>query len=120
MIRGLGERSQTGEKAKAESGGFTQENMSQVPFAGNAARTQELMRSSAQMAEANRARAEEIARKKAEVERAMQHRGDGLYDLNRTVMGQAKKMGVEPAVKLDTGSQQQKPKRSWFFGRKTG
>ena len=119
MIRGLGECSQTGEKAKAESGGFTQENMSQVPFAGNAARTQELMRSSAQMAEANRARAEEIARKRAEVERAMQHRGDGLYDLNRTVMGQAKKMGVEPAVKLDTGSQQ-KPKRSWFFGRKTG
>ncbi len=120
MVRGLGERSQTGEKTKAESGGFTQENMSQVPFAGNAARTQELMRSSAQMAEANRRRAEEIAQKRAEVTRAMQNRDAGLYDLNRTVMEKTRSMGVEPAVKLDTGSQQQKPKRSWFFGRKTG
>lgn len=116
MIRGL-ERTQSGEGKKVESGGFTQENMSQVPFAGNTIRAQE--KSSAQMRAENQARADELARKRAEVLRAMQNNND-LYDLNKTVMNQAKKMGVEPAVQLNTGSTQQaQPKKRFgLFGRR--
>jgi hypothetical protein len=118
MIKGLGERRQSSEAAgKAETGGWSQENMSQVKFAGNVARTEVPMRSSAQMAAENQARLEVLAKMRAEVAKYAKSVNTIDVELNRTVNRKTEQMGGS-AVRLDEGTQQAPKKRFGLFGRR--
>lgn len=118
MIKGLGERRQSSEAAgKVETGGWSQENMSQVKFAGGTARAEAPMRSSAQMAAENRARLEEIAKMRAEVAKYAKSVNSIDAGLNRTVNRKTEQMGGG-VVRLDEGTQQAPKKRFGFFGHK--
>ena len=111
MVKGLGERS----ASKAESGGWSQENMSQVEFAGGAMKVP--MKTSEQRAAEARAQQEKIAKLRAELMKFDQRVNSGSQNLNRTVTEKVEQMGGKPAVQLDTGAQQPK-KRFGLFGRR--
>jgi hypothetical protein len=118
MIRGLGERSQSRETGgKAETGGFTPENMSQVKFRGGAAAGEVRVQGPSNMAAENQARMEQMAQKRAELLKMMRSADEASNELNRVVNGKVEQMGGG-AVKLDTGQQQ--PKKGLFsrFGRR--
>ena len=110
MVKGLGERS----ASKAESGGWTQENMSQVEFAGNAMKMP--MKTPEQRAAEARAQQEKIAKLRAELMKFDQKVNSDAQNLNRTATSKIEQMGGKPVVQLDTGTQQPK-KRFGLFGR---
>jgi hypothetical protein len=114
MIRGLGERKNSVDSAKAESGGWAQENMSQVKFAGDIAKAEAPMKSSSQMAAENRARQERMAQLRAEMLQQMKSVDAASNELNRTVNRKVEQMGGG-AVKLDTGTQA--PQKKGLFAR---
>ena len=116
MIRGLGERSQNAsETGKAETGGWSTENMSQVKFAGDAMKAP--TKTPEQRAAEMRAREEALAKMRADLMKMNQRVDGNFQNLNRMVAGKVEQMGGKPAVALDTGAQQPK-KRFGLFGRR--
>ena len=117
MIRGLGERSQTGnETGRAETGGWSTENMSQVKFAGDTMKAP--VKTPEQRAAEMRAREEALAKMRADLMKMNQKVDSNFQNLNRTVTGKVEQMGGRPAVQLDTGTQQAPKKRFGLFGRR--
>ena len=121
MIRGIGEGRRSSESAKTESGGFSTENMSQVPFRGG---TYEAPpeKTSEQFQAEMRAREQKIAQLHADLIRQSQQTDAAYYSLNATVNEIADKVGGG-SVRLETGpTQQSEPKKKkglfGLFGRK--
>ncbi len=99
------------EAGKAESGGWTTENMSQVKFRG-----EQPQAVSSDFGAEMRARQEALAKKREEVLKAMQGTNDAYHGLNSSVNRKIEQMGGTPAVKLETGSQQNQAKKRGVFG----